>query len=93
MTWPFIRKYITGFTRVEAPFRWRTQNISEDNDCNSRAVKAIEMSTSGDGVDLEAYFRAAGFDGYLTKPIDTRTFANQLETFLSRAKPSKKMLP
>ena len=37
--------------------------------------------------------RAAGFDGYLTKPIDTRTFANQLETFLSRAKPSKEMLP
>ena len=37
--------------------------------------------------------RAAGFDGYLTKPIDTRTFANQLEAFLSRAKPSKEMLP
>ncbi len=29
-------------------------------------VKANEMSTSDDGVDLEAYFRAAGFDG--TRP-------------------------
>lgn len=37
--------------------------------------------------------RAAGCDGYLTKPIDTRTFADQLETFMPRAKPSPEMPP
>lgn len=42
-------------------------------------VKANEMSTSDDGVDLEAYFRAAGFDG--TRP--PVTMLGELEATLS----------
>jgi hypothetical protein len=42
-------------------------------------VKAIEMGTSDDGVDLEAYFRAAGFDG--TRP--PVTMLGELEATLS----------
>ncbi len=32
---------------------------------------------------------SAGFDGYLTKPIDTRTLASKLETFIALSKTRK----
>jgi CheY-like chemotaxis protein len=34
------------------------------------------------GDDVKAY--EAGFDGYLTKPIDTRQFASQIKVFLNK---------
>jgi two-component system cell cycle response regulator DivK len=50
----------------------------------TRAIPVVAMtaySMKGD----EEQARAAGCDGYLTKPIDTRVFPRQVQAFLARA--------
>ena len=42
----------------------------------------VEEDTWARGDDLKAY--AAGFDGYITKPIDTPSFKLQVREFLDR---------
>jgi CheY-like chemotaxis protein len=47
----------------------------------TRSLRIIAMSAHAMAVDAERA-RAAGCDGYLTKPIQTRLFAQQIAAFL-----------
>jgi two-component system cell cycle response regulator DivK len=46
------------------------------------AIPVVALTASAMREDRER-FLAAGFDGYLTKPIDVREFGNQVRSFLT----------
>ncbi len=49
---------------------------------NTRGLVVVALTASAmKGDDIKAY--KAGFDGYLTKPIDTRSFGSQVREFLN----------
>jgi CheY-like chemotaxis protein len=54
------------------------QQLRNDPALSGLVVIAVTASTPGDG----AYVREAGFDGYLPKPIEPRTFVGQIEAYL-----------
>ena len=56
-----------------------TRRLREDPRFDGTTIVAFSAyAMKGD----EEKARAAGCDGYITKPIDTRTFADQVEAFL-----------
>ena len=52
-------------------------------DSATAAIPVVALTASAMREDRER-FLAAGFDGYLTKPIDVREFGNQVRSFLTR---------
>lgn len=54
----------------------------------TRQVKVVALTAHAMKGDQETALRA-GCDGYLTKPIDTRTFAQQVENFIHNTAPSQ----
>lgn len=57
-----------------------TKKIKEDK--KTKHLKIVALTASAmKGDDIKAY--NAGFDGYLTKPIDTRTFSSQVREFIN----------
>jgi two-component system cell cycle response regulator len=52
------------------------------NDANCSAIPVIAVTAMAMAAD-QARVRKAGFDGYLTKPIDPETFVRHIEAFLS----------
>ena len=51
----------------------------------TRHLKVVALTASAmKGDDVKAY--EAGFDGYLTKPIDTRNFCSQVRKFIDPQK-------
>jgi CheY-like chemotaxis protein len=52
-------------------------------DAATRAIPTIALTAQAMKGDDERA-RAAGFDGYLSKPIDTRTFAKSVAGFMQR---------
>lgn len=55
-------------------------------DAVTRAIPLVAVTAHAMGGDRDSLL-AAGFDGYITKPIDPRTFVGQLEWFLSKEIP------
>jgi CheY-like chemotaxis protein len=64
-----------------------TQKLKADP--NTRDICIVALTASAMKGDEQKAF-AAGCDGYLTKPIDTRTFPAQIAGYLARAKECKK---
>ena len=58
-----------------------TRRIKDHRDTSSIPVVALTASAMPHERDQAL---AAGCDGYITKPIDTRAFPNQIKQFLSR---------
>ncbi|NOS86910.1 MAG: response regulator [Ignavibacteria bacterium] len=55
----------------------------------TRDLKIVALTASAmKGDDVKAY--EAGFDGYLTKPIDTRNFASSVSKFINSEKSNKR---
>lgn len=52
-------------------------------DAVTRSIPVVAVTAHAMGGDRDSAL-AAGFDGYITKPIDPRTFVGQLEQFLSK---------
>ncbi len=52
-------------------------------DAITRLIPVVAVTAHAMGSDRDGAL-AAGFDGYITKPIDPRTFVSQLERFLSK---------
>jgi CheY-like chemotaxis protein len=65
---------LPGIDGVEALLR-----IREDGRCRRVPIVAVTASVSED--DRSGAF-AAGFDGFLLKPLDVRSFPHQVQTFL-----------
>jgi two-component system, cell cycle response regulator DivK len=65
---------LPGLNGVEALERLRGQAATAD-------IPVVALTASAMREDRER-FLAAGFDGYLTKPIDVREFGNQVRSFL-----------
>ncbi len=57
--------------------------VKQDDDL--RKIPLIALTAFSLRVD-EAQAFAAGFDGYMTKPIDTRTLGDRIREYLQRAK-------
>ena len=55
-------------------------------DAITRAIPLVAVTAHAMGGDRDSVL-AAGFDGYITKPIDPRTFVKQIERFLSKEVP------
>lgn len=54
----------------------------------TRDLKIVALTASAmKGDDIKAY--KAGFDGYLTKPIDTRNFGSSVRKFINPEKDNK----
>jgi CheY-like chemotaxis protein len=51
-------------------------------DAATRAIPTIALTAQAMKGD-DALAREAGFDGYLSKPIDTRTFARSVAGFIA----------
>jgi len=63
-----------------------TRHLRRDASLNSVPIVAFTASAiKGD----EEIARASGCDGYVTKPIDTRTLGNQVREFLNQARPAR----
>jgi CheY-like chemotaxis protein len=63
-----------------------TRHLRRDASLNSVPIVAFTASAiKGD----EEIARASGCDGYVTKPIDTRTLGNQVREFLNQARPTR----
>ncbi len=58
-----------------------TRKLKEDVRTKDLVVIALTASAMK-GDDVKAY--EAGFDGYLTKPIDTRLFGSQVREFVNK---------
>jgi two-component system cell cycle response regulator DivK len=56
---------------------------------NSRTarLRVVALTAFAMAEDRER-FRRAGFDGYIPKPIDVRTFPEQVRQFLGRSEPA-----
>ena len=65
---------LPGMNGVEALERLRAQPATAD-------IPVVALTASAMREDRER-FLTAGFDGYLTKPIDVREFGNQVRSFL-----------
>ena len=65
---------LPGMNGVEALERLRGQAATAD-------IPVVALTASAMREDRER-FLTAGFDGYLTKPIDVREFGNQVRSFL-----------
>jgi two-component system cell cycle response regulator DivK len=65
---------LPGLNGVEALERLRGQAATAH-------IPVVALTASAMREDRER-FLAAGFDGYLTKPIDVREFGNQVRSFL-----------
>ena len=57
-----------------------TRHLRRDWDCSLRNVPIIALTASAIKGD-EQIARAAGCDGYITKPIDTRTFMSMVRGY------------
>jgi CheY-like chemotaxis protein len=57
-----------------------TQKLKSNEKTKNLKIVALTASAMK-GDDIKAY--KAGFDGYLTKPIDTRTFPSQVRKFMN----------
>jgi CheY-like chemotaxis protein len=53
-----------------------------------RAIPTIALTAQAMKGD-EATAKASGFDGYLSKPIDTRSFSDRIKAFLGPANPNR----
>ena len=53
----------------------------------TRSIPTIALTAQAMKGD-ESTALQSGFDGYLSKPIDTRAFADRVKTFLREAKPN-----
>ena len=63
-----------------------TRHLRRDASLNSVPIVAFTASAiKGD----EEIARASGCDGYVTKPIDTRTLATQIREFLNPDRPTR----
>jgi CheY-like chemotaxis protein len=63
-----------------------TRHLRRDASLNGVPIVAFTASAiKGD----EEIARASGCDGYVTKPIDTRTLGNQVREFLNQARPAR----
>ena len=63
-----------------------TRHLRRDASLNSVPIVAFTASAiKGD----EEIARASGCDGYVTKPIDTRTLGNQVREFLNHARSAR----
>ena len=63
-----------------------TRHLRRDASLNAVPIVAFTASAiKGD----EEIARASGCDGYVTKPIDTRTLANQVSAFLTQDRPAR----
>jgi CheY-like chemotaxis protein len=60
-----------------------TQKLKSNERTKNLKIVALTASAMK-GDDIKAY--KAGFDGYLTKPIDTRTFTSQVRKFINTDK-------
>jgi two-component system cell cycle response regulator DivK len=65
---------LPGMNGVEALARLRQETATAD-------IPVVALTASAMREDRER-FLAAGFDGYLTKPIDVRELGNQVRSFL-----------
>jgi two-component system cell cycle response regulator DivK len=61
--------------------------LAEIRDSSWSALKVVGLSAHAASSDA-ARARAAGFDGYITKPIDIRTFPDVVERALAGETPS-----
>lgn len=57
-----------------------TRHLRADPETNSLVIVALTASASSEEQELAL---AAGCDGYISKPIDTRAFPEQIRRFLS----------
>ena len=65
-----------------------TFNSNETISASLNGVPIVAFTASAIKGD-EDIARASGCDGYVTKPIDTRTLGNQVREFLNQARPAR----
>jgi CheY-like chemotaxis protein len=63
-----------------------TRHLRRDASLNGVPIVAFTASAIKGDEDIA---RASGCDGYVTKPIDTRTLGNQVREFLNQARPAR----
>jgi len=63
-----------------------TRHLRRDASLNGVPIVAFTASAIKGDEDIAL---ASGCDGYVTKPIDTRTLGNQVREFLNHARPAR----
>jgi len=63
-----------------------TRHLRRDASLNCVPIVAFTASAIKGDEDIA---RASGCDGYVTKPIDTRTLGNQVREFLNQTRPAR----